>query len=198
MNIAPDTQTDTKWNRPNQKKTEEKNPHNLLGGVYTRSEFIHIYYDEGTRILKREIKRETLFRVVARQQQRRRHILMRLHNNYSMGSINTVSTLLHYCTHFFLYDSSSLMPPSPATLTLSLTCMDRYYLIATKQITPSNLSVSSEYVVMMMMLGAGEFHLEITTVQTRDRKREKFSVLGVCSTITDISAITFKFQSFSS
>lgn len=136
VNITPDTQTDTKWNRPNQKETEEKNPHNLLGGVYTRSEFIHTYYDEGTRILKREIIRETLFRVVARQQQRRRHIPMRLHNNYSMGSINTVSTLLHYCTHFFLYDSSSLMPPSPATLTLSLTCMDRYYLIAPKQTTP--------------------------------------------------------------
>jgi hypothetical protein len=101
VNITPDTQTDTKWNRPNQKETEEKNPHNLLGGVYTRSEFIHTYYDEGTRILKREIIRETLFRVVARQQQRRRHIPMRLHNNYSMGSINTVSTLLHYCTHFY-------------------------------------------------------------------------------------------------
>ncbi len=114
----------------------EKNPHNLLGGVYTRSEFIHTYYDEGTRILKREIKGK--------------HFLGLLRGSSSGGDtspcdsiittpwvVSTRSQLFYIIVHiFFLYDSSSLMPPSPATLTLSLTCMDRYYLIAPKQTTP--------------------------------------------------------------
>jgi hypothetical protein len=33
VNIAPDTQTDTKWNRPNQKETERKT-HTIFLAVY--------------------------------------------------------------------------------------------------------------------------------------------------------------------
>jgi len=57
VNIAPATQKDTKWNRPNHKRPktceETRKTHTIFLAVciHTRSEFIHTYYDEGTRIL---------------------------------------------------------------------------------------------------------------------------------------------------